>query len=132
MESLRIAALLVRGAEPESGLLQVSVQALSTDPGAARPAVVLAHGFGGTKADAAPIAQTLARTGYTPVGYYGDPVKSAETFVKIDGRWQIARTGYVRNYALGIAITHAHVRASALRLTRAALRGFSLVELLIF
>lgn len=33
---------------------------------------------------------TLARTGYTPVGYYGDPVKSAETFVKIDGRvWVI-------------------------------------------
>ncbi|WP_091381552.1 ATP-binding protein [Geodermatophilus sp. DSM 45219] len=32
-------ALLVRGAEPESGLLQISVQALSTDPGAARAAV---------------------------------------------------------------------------------------------
>lgn len=32
----------------------------------------------------------LARTGYTPVGYYGDPVKSAATFVKIDGRtWAI-------------------------------------------
>ncbi|MBL0150786.1 MAG: acyl-CoA synthetase [Ideonella sp.] len=33
---------------------------------------------------------TLARTGYTPVGYYGDPKKSAETFVPIDGRvWVI-------------------------------------------
>ena len=32
-------ALLVRGAEPESGLTRVSVQALSTDPGAARTAV---------------------------------------------------------------------------------------------
>jgi fatty-acyl-CoA synthase len=32
----------------------------------------------------------LARTGYVPVGYYGDPVKSAATFVKIDGRtWAI-------------------------------------------
>ena len=29
---------------------------------------------------------TLARTGYTPIGYYGDPAKSAETFVNIDGR----------------------------------------------
>ena len=29
---------------------------------------------------------TLARTGYTPVGYYGDPKKTAETFVTIDGR----------------------------------------------
>ena len=29
---------------------------------------------------------TLARTGYTPIGYYGDPAKSAETFVTIAGR----------------------------------------------
>ena len=29
---------------------------------------------------------TLARTGYTPVGYYGDPKKMAETFVAIEGR----------------------------------------------
>lgn len=28
----------------------------------------------------------LSRTGFTPVGYYGDPVKSAETFVTLDGR----------------------------------------------
>ena len=33
---------------------------------------------------------TLARTGYVPIGYYGDPVKSAATFVKIDGRvWAV-------------------------------------------
>jgi len=29
---------------------------------------------------------TLSRTGYTPIGYYGDPKKSAETFIRIDGR----------------------------------------------
>ena len=29
---------------------------------------------------------TLARTGYTPVGYYGDATKTAETFVTVDGR----------------------------------------------
>jgi fatty-acyl-CoA synthase len=29
---------------------------------------------------------TLARTGHTPVGYFGDPKKTAETFVTIDGR----------------------------------------------
>jgi fatty-acyl-CoA synthase len=29
---------------------------------------------------------TLARTGYTPIGYYGDAKKSAETFVTLDGR----------------------------------------------
>lgn len=29
---------------------------------------------------------TLARTGHTPIGYFGDPVKTAETFVRIEGR----------------------------------------------
>jgi fatty-acyl-CoA synthase len=28
----------------------------------------------------------LARTGFTPVGYYGDPKKSAEVFVTVEGR----------------------------------------------
>lgn len=29
---------------------------------------------------------TLARTGYTPVGYYGDTKKTAETFVTVEGK----------------------------------------------
>lgn len=30
----------------------------------------------------------LARSGYTPIGYYGDPEKSAKTFITLDGkRW---------------------------------------------
>lgn len=28
----------------------------------------------------------LARTGFTPIGYYGDPAKSAQTFVTLEGR----------------------------------------------
>jgi len=33
---------------------------------------------------------TIARTGYVPIGYYGDPVKTAATFVEIDGRvWAV-------------------------------------------
>ncbi len=33
----------------------------------------------------------IARTGNTPIGYYGDPVKTAETFVTIDGRlWAVS------------------------------------------
>jgi fatty-acyl-CoA synthase len=33
----------------------------------------------------------IARTGHTPVGYYNDPVKTAETFVVIDGtRWAVS------------------------------------------
>jgi len=36
------------------------------------------------------IEGTLARTGYLPVGYYGDAAKTAATFVKIDGRvWAV-------------------------------------------
>jgi fatty-acyl-CoA synthase len=33
----------------------------------------------------------IARTGHTPVGYFGDPVKTAETFKKIDGKlWAVS------------------------------------------
>ncbi|WP_088310599.1 AMP-binding protein [Novosphingobium sp. B 225] len=33
----------------------------------------------------------VARTGNTPIGYYGDPVKTAETFVTIDGTlWAVS------------------------------------------
>jgi fatty-acyl-CoA synthase len=47
-------------------------------------------GDDGRIADAPGTEGTLARTGYTPIGYYGDPKKSAETFVHIDGRiWAV-------------------------------------------
>jgi fatty-acyl-CoA synthase len=39
---------------------------------------------------------TLARTGYTPIGYYGDPVKSAQTFVNIEGRIWVVTGDRVR------------------------------------
>ncbi len=29
---------------------------------------------------------TLSRTGFTPIGYWGDPQKTAQTFIRIDGR----------------------------------------------
>jgi hypothetical protein len=33
----------------------------------------------------------VARTGNTPIGYYNDPVKTAETFVTIDGTlWAVS------------------------------------------
>lgn len=33
----------------------------------------------------------VARTGNTPIGYYNDPVKTAETFVRIDGKlWAVS------------------------------------------
>lgn len=48
---------------------------------------------------------TLARTGYLPVGYFGDPAATAATFVKIDGRvWVItgdrARIDEAGNYVV--------------------------------
>ena len=42
---------------------------LTTDPGTPRPAVVLAHGFGGTKDDSLETARTLARSGYAVIIY---------------------------------------------------------------
>ncbi len=54
-------------ADGESVTLDTSLW--TTQPGVPQPAIVLAHGFGGTKADAAPIAQTLARDGYTVITY---------------------------------------------------------------
>lgn len=39
---------------------------------------------------------TLARTGYTPIGYYGDPKKTASTFVTIDGQLWVLSGDQVR------------------------------------
>ena len=33
----------------------------------------------------------IARCGHTPVGYFGDPVKTAETFRRIDGKFIVHR-----------------------------------------
>ncbi|MFT4165025.1 MAG: alpha/beta fold hydrolase, partial [Microlunatus sp.] len=56
---------------PEADGKPVTLDAslFTTKPGLAQPAIVLAHGFGGTKADSAPIAQQLARQGYTVLTY---------------------------------------------------------------
>ena len=42
---------------------------LTTDPDTPRPAVVLAHGFGGSKDDSLETARTLARSGYAVIIY---------------------------------------------------------------
>ncbi len=39
---------------------------------------------------------TLARSGYTPIGYYGDPKKTASTFVTIDGQLWVLSGDQVR------------------------------------
>ena len=56
---------------PEADGTAVTLDAtlLTTDPGVARPAVVLAHGLGGTKTDSLPTARSLARDGYAVLVY---------------------------------------------------------------
>jgi ABC-2 type transport system ATP-binding protein len=62
--------LMVLGT-PESDGTPVALDTtiLTTDPATPRPAIVLAHGFGGTKADSKPTARTLALAGYTVIIY---------------------------------------------------------------
>jgi ABC-2 type transport system ATP-binding protein len=55
--------------EPDQQPVRLDLSLFVTDPGAPRPAVVLAHGFGGTKDDSAGTARTLARLGYAVITY---------------------------------------------------------------
>ncbi len=56
-------------AEADGRAVNLDTSVLTTDPGAARPTVVLAHGFGGSKSDTAEVGRTLARDGYTVITY---------------------------------------------------------------
>jgi ABC-2 type transport system ATP-binding protein len=52
-------ALTIAGTpEPDGRPVSLEVTLMTTDPAAARPAIVLAHGFGGTKEDLADTALT--------------------------------------------------------------------------
>ena len=62
-------ALSVDGTEPGEGPVSLDVSVLTTDPDTPRPAVVLAHGFGGSKDDSLETARTLARSGYAVISY---------------------------------------------------------------
>jgi ABC-2 type transport system ATP-binding protein len=55
--------------EPDKTPVSLDVTLMTTNPAQAQPAIVLAHGFGGTKADSAGPARTLARHGYTVITY---------------------------------------------------------------
>jgi ABC-2 type transport system ATP-binding protein len=62
--------LMVLGAPETDGTpVALDTTILTTDPATPRPAIVLAHGFGGTKADSEPTARTLALAGYTVIIY---------------------------------------------------------------
>ena len=55
--------------EPDGDSVTLDTSMWTTEPGVAKPAIVLAHGFGGTKADSAEPAKALARAGYTVIAY---------------------------------------------------------------
>ncbi len=63
-------ALLTPGTpEPDGEPVMIDTTILTADPATAQPAIVLAHGFGGTKDDSLATARTLARDGYTVIIY---------------------------------------------------------------
>ncbi|HET9304307.1 MAG TPA: alpha/beta fold hydrolase [Propionibacteriaceae bacterium] len=62
--------LMVAGTPEADGKpIKLDATILTTDPATPRPAVVLAHGFGGTKNDSEPTARSLALAGYTVIIY---------------------------------------------------------------
>jgi ABC-2 type transport system ATP-binding protein len=62
--------LMVPGTPEADGKpVKLDATILTTDPATPRPAIVLAHGFGGTKADSEATARTLALAGYTVIIY---------------------------------------------------------------
>jgi ABC-2 type transport system ATP-binding protein len=81
--------LMVLGT-PEADGKPVSLDTtlLTTDPAMPRPAIVLAHGFGGTKEDSEPTARSLALAGYTVIIY------TARGFGKSGGRIHLDNPDY--------------------------------------
>jgi ABC-2 type transport system ATP-binding protein len=62
--------LMVPGTPEADGKpVKLDATILTLDPATPRPAIVLAHGFGGTKADSEATARTLALAGYTVIIY---------------------------------------------------------------
>jgi ABC-2 type transport system ATP-binding protein len=81
--------LMVLGTPEADGKpVKLDATILTTDPATPRPAIVLAHGFGGTKADSEPTARTLARNGYTVIIY------TARGFGRSGGRIHLDNPAY--------------------------------------
>jgi ABC-2 type transport system ATP-binding protein len=82
-------ALMVPGTPEADGKpVKLDATILTTDPTEPRPAIVLAHGFGGTKDDSEPTARTLAMVGYTVIIY------TARGFGKSEGRIHLDNPAY--------------------------------------
>ena len=71
-------------AEADGAAVTLDATLLTTDPAVPRPAVVLAHGLGGTKTDSLPAARTLARDGYAVLVYTARGFGSSGGLVHLD------------------------------------------------
>ena len=81
--------LMVPGTPEADGKpVKLDATILTTDPATPRPAIVLAHGFGGTKDDSEPTARTLALAGYTVIIY------TARGFGKSGGQIHLDNPAY--------------------------------------
>ncbi len=74
--------------EPDGKDVMIDVSLFTTDAAVPRPAIVLAHGFGGTKADSAGTARLLARNGYTVITY------TARGFARSGGQIHLNNPAY--------------------------------------
>jgi ABC-2 type transport system ATP-binding protein len=81
--------LMVPGTPEADGRpVKLDATIFTTDPDTPRPAIVLAHGFGGTKDDSEPTARTLALAGYTVIIY------TARGFGKSGGQIHLDNPAY--------------------------------------
>ena len=80
--------MVATAAEPDGTPVKLDVSLFTTDPTSPRPAIVLAHGFGGTKNDSRGPAETLAQDGYTVITY------TARGFGRSGGRIHLDNPAY--------------------------------------
>jgi ABC-2 type transport system ATP-binding protein len=92
--------------EPDGTPVSLDVSLFTTDPARPKPAIVLAHGFGGTKNDSRSPAEALARAGYTVITY------TARGFGRSGGRIHLddpAYEGYDTTRLVDLAATRPEV-----------------------
>lgn len=99
---------LASAPEPDGAAVSLEATLLTTDPATPRPAVVLAHGFGGSQEDSREAGRDLARLGYAVVIY------TARGFGGSGGRIHLGNPAYEGVDAI-TSIDFAASRAEVLR-----------------
>ncbi|GAB3763595.1 alpha/beta fold hydrolase [Microlunatus parietis] len=84
---IRIAGTPEPASEPagtDGGPVELDASVFTTRPGEAQPAVVLSHGFNGSKGDSAETARRLAAAGYTVITYTARGFGSSGGLIHLD------------------------------------------------